>query len=169
MSWNSRRLYFHFQTIYAFSQRYENVPFLWQTLASFLYPLWLSARCSIVYLDHLLLTLLTENPLLLCVLWLFVCFTLASFYKSRMLRKQLRRWQRHKRSRFRRCSQLSSCCLTALNIMEICWRWQISQLDRNNDMMDNIIHLFYVTRKVLKNYRTLIKLIHFPITNIVLN
>lgn len=84
----------------------------------------LSARCPNVYLDHLLLTLLTEGSWLLCALWLIVGFTLASFYKGRIPSKRLRRRRRCKRSRFLRCSQLNSCCVTALNQSEICWRWK---------------------------------------------
>lgn len=111
------------------------ISFLPSTALCRVMPPSLSARCSNVYLDHLLLTLLIEDSLLLCALWPIVCFTLASFYKGRMSRKQLRRRRRHKRSRFRRCSQLNSCCVTALNKSEICWRWKIKELDRNNDMI----------------------------------
>lgn len=96
--WYSRRFYFHLSNkLCLLSAAREcsflvaNVSFLPSTVLCCILPPSLSARCSNVYLDHLLLTLLIENSSLLCALWPFVSFTLASFYKGRMLGKQLRR------------------------------------------------------------------------------
>lgn len=153
VSWNSKSFCFRLtHRLWECSFLVANISFLSSTVLCCILPPSLSARCSTI--DHLLLTPLIENSSLLCALWPFVCFTLASFYKGRILCQPLRRRQRHKRSRFRRCSQLSSCCLTALNISEICWRWKIRQLDRNNDMMSNIsARIQCHKKKGLKNYR----------------